>query len=111
MKPLPPIDIVLDDQNAERVRRNHEERLKQLAGRPAFVLTPIGEVTLPDGTEVIVQHKLGRAPVQVIIGPTRGAVTPGRIEEVRSSSRDRTKVIILRADDMGATVKVDVTVL
>jgi hypothetical protein len=40
----------------------------------------------------------------------RGAVADGYLNEVRGGT-DRTKVIVLRADDYGGTVTVDVEVL
>lgn len=110
-KPIAPIDVELEDREAERVRRNFEERIKQLANRPAFSLEPLGEVTLVDGTDKVVEHKLGRLPTQIITSPVRGAVSTGRIEEMRDSARDRTKVIVLKATGWGATIKTDVTVL
>lgn len=105
-----PVDLALRDNDAEQVRRNHDERIKQLAGRPAFALTPIGEATLPDGVLVKVGHSLGRFPSLVLWSPPRGAVTAGLLEEVREGL-DRCRFVGLRASGFGATVRVDVGVL
>lgn len=108
-KPLHPLDLVLGDEDAERVRRNHDLRLKQIAGRPAFALTVLGEFSLANGVTTTISHKLGRVPAQILVSPPRGASSTGRIEEVREG--DRTKSIKLLATGWGATVKVDVSVL
>jgi hypothetical protein len=107
VKPIAAIDAKFDDSDLEQAHRNHELRIKQLAGRPAVHLEPLGEITLPDGVEVNIPHPLGRAPVQVLFGPIRGASAPGRIAEVRLG----TNAITLQADDWGATIKLRVSVL
>lgn len=109
MKALHPLDIVLRDEDSERSRRNHDLRIKQLAARPAFALTVLGEYALADGVATTISHKLERVPAMVILSAPRGPVTAGYIEELHEG--DRTKNIKLRASDWGATVYVTVAVL
>jgi hypothetical protein len=101
----------LPDASAEEVRRTHASAIEALqadANARAFVV--VSDVRLPDATEVPVAHKLGRTPRIVKVSVPRGAVAAGYINEVRGGT-DRTKVIVLRADDYGGTVTVDVEVL
>ncbi len=72
--------------------------------------TILPSVALPDATRVTVAHKLGRVPRFVTTSIPRGAVTGGVINEVRDSATDRTKFLILQADDFGATITVDIEV-
>lgn len=109
VKALHPLDIVLGDEDAERTRRNHDQRIRQLASRPAFALTVLGEFALADGVATSISHKLGRIPAQVILSPPRGAVSAGYTEELHEG--DRTKSIKLKANGWGATVYVTVSVL
>lgn len=44
----------------------------------------------------------------ITLSPIQGSSTPGVIEEVLSTSVDRTKFIQLRASGYGATITVDV---
>lgn len=101
--------IKLADENAERVRRNHAEAIVELQQSPlagARVLT----VVLADGQAVPVSHRLGRAPLAVIPSAVRGAVTTGRIEEIRGGTR-RDQTITLKASDWGGTIECEVLVL
>lgn len=104
---IQPLDIRLDDEKAERARRNLDDRVKQLAIRGALV--PLGEVSLADGVTLQLAHRLGRVPTMVVLSPPRGAVTSGRIEEIRTG--DRSKSLRLKATGWGATIQVDVAVL
>lgn len=115
---IPPITTRLADQAAESVRRNHEDRIRELEqlDAPSF----LGTVTLPNTTAVTVAHKLGRAPKMVWVSPARGegvAIgTPsvGYVVELRTLATgeavDRTRVIVLEAAGFGATALVDVAV-
>jgi hypothetical protein len=104
----PPISIQLDDRDAERVRRSHEDAIVDLQGRT--VIVPLGEVSLASGVETPVAHGLGRRPEQVIVGPVRNASTVGMVQEIRTGSYDRTQVVVLKASGYGATVLADVSV-
>lgn len=102
------LSIKLDDENAERARRNHHDALLELQ-RIVISRENIRTVTLPEGQSVKVQHKLGRAPIMVIPGTVRGAVACGRIDEVLTE--DRSKQIILRAIGYGADITAEVLVI
>jgi hypothetical protein len=94
----------------EIVRREHEKAIRELQGLPAMQTRIIADVSLADATATPVAHGLGRAPRMLIVSPPRGPSTSGRIEEIRSSTYDRTKVIALKATGFGATVTVDIEV-
>jgi hypothetical protein len=106
-----PLDIALDDADAERVRRSHGDAIRELQGMPAASTVIIADVSLANGVDTPVPHRLGRRPRMVIVSPPRGASTTGRITEVRTGSHDRTQVVVLRADGWGATVAVDLAVM
>lgn len=104
----PAVTTRLKDEAAEQVRRNHEQRISELAGSPlagAVVL----EIELPNGTDVTVAHRLGRRPRGVWVAAVRGAVTAGQVIEVSGTDPDR--IVVLRATGYGATVTAAVLVL
>lgn len=109
MRRTPPISARLDDTTAELVRRNHETRLTELQSLPATSMLILSAV-LPDGTDVLVQHGLGRKPLCVLVSPPRDAATPGAITETRSANYQRDKVVVLQANGFGATITVDLVV-
>jgi hypothetical protein len=94
----------IPDPDLERIRRETEQRLEQLE-RPASAL--IKDVTLADGVATPVPHRLGQ-PVSAFCSPPRGAVSTGRIEELRAGTHDRSKYVVLKATGWGATITVDV---
>jgi hypothetical protein len=96
---------------AEQARRVHEECILELQKQPATGLRVLEDVALADATETPIAHKLGRKPLWVQASCVRGALNAGRIEEVRSGSYDRTRVVVLKATGFGATVTVEVVVL
>jgi hypothetical protein len=100
-------DIRLKDVDAERVRRDHADAIKEIQ---ALLPKVIPSVTLEDGVETHVSHGLGRAPRAVWETIVRGAITAGRIVEDRSNV-DRTKSVKLTANGYGATITVDLVVM
>lgn len=98
------------DGDAERVRREHEQAIRALQDLPGTATRIINDVGLTDGVETPIAHGLGRVPRMVTPSPPRGPSSTGRIEEVRSSSHDRTKFVVLKASGWGATITVDVEV-
>jgi hypothetical protein len=106
-----PVPAKLDDDNAERVRVSHQRAIEQLQQTPAAGMRVIQDVTLLDGVATPVQHGLGRLPAWVAPSAPRGAVSSGRIEEVRDGSTDRATSIQLKATGWGATITVDVQVV
>jgi hypothetical protein len=93
--------------DADRVRRNHAEAIGELQGRPLVGANIVGDVSLADGVATSVAHGLGRPARFVVASAPRGAVTSGRIEEVRGT-HDRAKYVVLKASGWGATIVVDV---
>ncbi len=101
-----PLSIALKDEDADRVRRSHAQAIEELQRlQPTFVT-----VELEDGKPTSVKHGRGRIPKFVGTSAVRGAVSAGYINEIRSGV-DRTKTVVLQADDYGATVTVEVMVL
>lgn len=120
MARTPPITLRLKDELAEQVRRNHEQRIGELAASPLAGATVIRGVRLPDGAGVEISHGLGRAPVAVLVTPIRVdasvGLTPGFVVEYRGRSPsgktiDARTTVFLEAFSFGATVTVDVVAL
>lgn len=106
-------DSRLTDPVADRVRRSVSAAIDELQRMKAAATDVIQNQTLPSGVVVLVPHKLGRAPLIVLVSPPRGPLTPGMVEEivdVATGNPDRAKYVALRASGMGATVVVDVEV-
>lgn len=103
--------LTLDDAKAEAVRRDHQRAIEELQSLPAATLRVIQGIELADATAVAVPHGLGRPPLWVKASDPRNPSTSGRIEEVRSSSTDRSKYVTLMASGWGATITVDVAVI
>lgn len=111
-----PISIVLGDSNAEAVRKNVDQRIREIQDRPAIGALVVAGVELPNATDVWVSHGLGREPSAVLVSPPYpNIVTVGCVHEVRGSSGaspiDRKQSIVLKADGFGTTVTVDVVVM
>ncbi len=111
----PPVTARLADGDAERVRRSHDEKIREIQALPAASMRVIPEVQLADATETPVAHGLGRKPSWVHPSCPRGiggAIgTTGRIVEIRSGTYDRTKVVVLKADGWVGPIMVDVMVI
>lgn len=109
----PLIAARLKDETAEQVRRSHAEAISEL--QRAIQPKIFRNVVLEPLVETPIQHGLGRAPQMIVTSPPRGAGTTGMIVEFDSTFSsgigiDRTKIIVLRAQDFGATITVDVMV-
>lgn len=92
--------------SAEVVRREHERAIRELQALPTADVAIISDISLVDGVETPVAHRLGRLPRMLSVSPPRGASSTGRIEEVRTG--DRTQVVTLKATGWGATITVDI---
>lgn len=101
------LPIKLDDEKAERVRRNTQDAIAELQRLRAAFTTLAKNVVLADGVATPVPHRLGR-PAFAVCSPPRGAVSTGRIEEVRDGNHDRDMYVVLKASDWGASITVDV---
>lgn len=106
-----PVTPKLEDEASERVRREFDMKIRELQTLPAALLTVTEGIELKDATETPIAHGLSRKPRLVIVSPPRGATATGRIEEVRSGSYDRARVVVLKATGHGATITVDLGVL
>ncbi len=96
----------LPDAAADDIRREHHEaiaELQRIAARTGVVLS---NVSLADGVETPIAHGLGRTPTIIKTGCPRGAVTAGVITEVRRDA----ELIVLQADDFGASIRVEIEV-
>jgi hypothetical protein len=101
------LPVRLDDDKAERVRRNHGDAIAELQRMRAALATLKKDVVLADGVPTPIAHGLGR-PAFATHTPPRGAVSTGRIEEVRDGSHNRDQYVVLKATGWGATITVDV---
>lgn len=100
----------LDDEKAELVRIEHERKIVELQQLPGTSLGVIRDVTLADGVATPIPHRLGRR-VSATNTPPRGALSTGRIEEVRDGSHDPKQYVVLKATGWGASITIDVWVL
>jgi hypothetical protein len=101
----------LDDEDAEVVRREHEQKIVELQGLPFVKARLIQDVTLPDGVARSIPHQLGRPVLWVRESCVRGGSGSGRIEEIRDGSVDRSLYVQLKATGYGASITVDLVVL
>ena len=109
----------LADEDTERMRRNHEQRLVELQSMPASALTIVRGIVLPAGSPgapVSVPHGLGRAPRWVGPSAPRNVGTIGVIIDLGSVDLagkpiDRTKVVALVGSGFGSAITVDVAFL
>ena len=104
------LGLRLGDEDAERVRRNHQRAISEMQERPAVSGLVIEDVVLASGTVTSIEHKLGRK-ARVFVSAIRGASTSGRIDETRSNAYDRSRYVVLTAQGWGATITVDLWVL
>jgi hypothetical protein len=109
---------VLKDPLFEAVRRNIDQRIRELQALVCADIRVIRDVELPNPSVVFVPHGLGRAPRAVILSVPRApdgtGVLVGLVEEVRGTVGgkpvDSTKVIALVTGAFGTTVTIDVVV-
>lgn len=103
-------DIRIDErttpQDHERIRRDIVEAVREQQKQPVVQVIKEG-LELADGIATPVPHSLGRR-VLVWTSAVRGAVSTGRIEEVRDGSYDYRQFIVLKASDWGASITIDV---
>ena len=105
------LPLRLSDEQLERVRRNHHDAIEELQAGVLASAAIIHDVELADGIATAVPHGRGRAVVAIVSVP-RGAVTSGRIDEIRdNNAADRTQYVTLTATGWGATITVDLVVL
>jgi hypothetical protein len=102
--------IKLENDNAERVRREHHDAITEIQKKPAVNSLTISDVQLANGVTTPISHGLGKAPTHVTPSAPRGATAAGYIVEIRDGTVDRTKQIALQANSYGATITVDVKV-
>lgn len=111
-----PLSVALPDPNAEAVRKNVDQRVREIQDLPAIGLRVIKNVSLPNGVVVLVEHLLGRKPLWVGLSIPRGAASAGIVSDFGSmdaagNSVDRAQYVPMGASSYGATITVDVLVL
>lgn len=112
----PPLTTRLADPDSEAVRRNHEQRITEFQRLPIAGGELIRNVAIPNASDRLVPHGLGRAPLMVIVSPPRGANAVGMVRELRGTNPfsgapiDSAKAVCLRADSFASTITVDVLV-
>jgi hypothetical protein len=111
MKPSAPAALRLSDPDAERVRREHHDKIVEIQQKPAIGMAVIAGISLVDAVATPIAHGLGRVPIFVKASDPRGASATGRIEEIRDGSQNRQQVVVLKATGWGATIMIDVMVL
>lgn len=120
-KLTPPVTVRLDDPDAEKIRRNHEQRILELQALASVRSETIRNVAIATNDVTMVAHGLGREPTQVTVSPVRvalaslGSLTSGVIVDFGFADRfgnplDRTRVFQLGAFGFAIPVTVDVTV-
>ena len=103
--------IALDDEKAERCNRNHRERIDELQSVPIVGARLVLGIDLADGVATPVPHKLGKLYTVAIPTAPRGAVSTGRITEIRATGGAAPeKYVTLQADGYGATIRIDLVV-
>lgn len=101
----------LEDSASERVRRGHEQCIRELQAVPILGCNTIRDVELSDAIDTPIAHGLGRRVAAWVSAP-RGGVSTGRIQEERERPDvfDSSQYVVLRATGWGGTVTVDVLV-
>lgn len=102
------IDERTTPQQLEQIRRGIVDAIRELQQKPAANVLP--GITLADGVETTVAHKLGRLPMMVKPSVVRGATSAGYIVELRDGTVDRSKFLKLKASGYGATITLDLEV-
>ncbi|HSN26169.1 MAG TPA: hypothetical protein VLT45_07780 [Kofleriaceae bacterium] len=95
--------------DAERIRRNIYDAVRELQLLPAASARRIEGVELVDGKPTPIAHGLGRRAF-VTPSPPRGAAAAGRIDEIRDGSYNPAEYVVLKATGYGATITVDLEV-
>jgi hypothetical protein len=101
----------LDDRKVDEAIRETHQRIDEIAASPITGRRIIANVQLADGVDTPIPHGLGRAATWVKTSCPRGApAASGRVEDVRTTSHDRARFVVLKATGWGATITVDVEV-
>lgn len=106
-----PVSLHVEDPALERVRRNHDERIRELQAQPIVGGKLVKDIELPDGSDVFVSHGFGRV-AYFFLSPPRytHAATTGRIHDRRLGNfaeYDPRNSLCLRANGWGGTIYVD----
>lgn len=112
MTSLKPLTLPrVEDAELDRVSREIGRAVGELQQLPAAFLDVIPNVTLRDGVDTPIAHKLGRSAKWVKESCVRGAVTAGVVTEVRSTKHDTKQYVVLRAEGFGGDVTCTVAVM
>lgn len=96
----------VSDPIVDRILRNLDQRIRELAGVRIVQGILKEDIDLADGTEVQITHGLGR-PARWLVCRLLNPSSTGRIEEIVSSTVDRSSVLTLKATGYTATIAVD----
>lgn len=115
----PAVAAQLGDEVAERVRRNHEQRISEVTSVPIVGGRLLRNVFLTDNIPTAVPHGLGRPAIAIVSPPRRngtGLTAPFVVRvdgssDATDSTPDPSKFITLHAGGWGGTgVFVDIWV-
>ena len=106
----PPVATTLTDDAAERVRRNHDERIRELQSAPLIHGRLFRGIELPNAQRVDVPHGLGRPAVALVSWPYQTFGTSGRISMSHAENPDPRLYVSISAVGWSATITVDVVV-
>lgn len=105
------LNILLDDKQLERVRRNFFDAIAELQASIFGRARVIQDIRLQDGVPTTIPHQLGRPAIWMRESCIRGGNAGGRIEEIRDGSVDRSKYIQLRATGFASPIYIDLLVV
>lgn len=109
--------VKLADPLAERARDTHAQAIVEMQQRPGFGLKVLGDVTVPNGGSVLVNHSLGRNPSMVILSPPRvefgtpGLVAGGIVIDLPGPGVNRAQQVRIFATGYGVPIVVTVAVI
>lgn len=106
----PPQPGKLADPDLDRFKKTVERQIKELQAVPIVGGILYRNVELPDGQTVILPHNFGRRAFTLISPPNASfGATTGRIRNpIDTALYDPNKMSILKAQDWGETIYVDV---
>lgn len=106
---MAPVTHRLKDDDAERIRRSHAGCILELQSVPVMGGTLVRNVELEDGISTPIAHGLGRrASLWPSAVRASGSATTGRIRDVTEIVvADASKVVVLKAEGWGETIKLD----
>jgi len=110
---IPSIPARLPEATAERVRRNHDERLREIQALPLVQGKLLKHILLTNNATTTIAHGMGR-PVSCFVSPPHRPSGSGgsdmRIMRIKTAAVDESTSLQLYAGDWGGDVYVDIWV-